>query len=167
MREQKINVTLSEIKAAFEWFSTAMTKDSFPAEFALLIYNNYNLLKLPYNQLVQGIYDEKLDPRYNEFCEKMRVLVMKYIDRDEQANPIFDENKQPVINEMRVEFDKASAELEKEYESLNTKIKNKNKDNSEFLAHKTVITICSMRIDEIPNGIPPYIVGLLVKPEVK
>lgn len=167
MQVKKVKVTLFDIKNAFEWFEASMTKETFPADFALLIYHNYNLLKTPYQQLVQGLYDERRDPRYAEYCEKMKALVMKYVDRDEQANPVFDQNKQPVINEMHVEFDKATAELDKEYSSLNTAIGNKTANNLKFLSQEVVVTLCVMDILAMPKGVPPHIVGLLVKPEAK
>lgn len=165
--EKKIEVALFEIQKMFEYCHQNIDSTNFPATWGLIIYNNTLLLGTPYAQLMQGVYDEKNDPKYHEYCSKMKAVIMKYVDRDEQGNPIFDENKQPVFTDMNVEFTNEQEKLDKEYAELNDKIMKKDEANYNFLKQKVQVKICACDIEDIPDGVPPSIVGIITKPEVK
>lgn len=165
--QKQVEVALFEIKTLFEYARKNLDAEKFPASWGLVIYNNVLLLGTPYGQLQQGIYDEKNDPKYQEYCSKMKALIMKYVDRDEQGNPIFDENHQPVFTEMNVEFQNESEKVEKEYAELNDKILQKDEKNYDFLKQKVKVTICACDLEDIPDGVPPNIVGIITKPEIK
>jgi hypothetical protein len=165
--EKKIEVALFEIQKMFEYCHQNIDSTAFPASWGLLIYNNTLLLGTPYSQLMQGVYDEKNDPKYLEYCSKMKAVIMKYVDRDEQGNPIFDENKQPVFTDMNVEFTNEQEKLDKEYAELNEKIMNKDEVNYKFLKQKVQVKICACDLEDIPDGVPPSIVGIITKPEIK
>lgn len=160
---KEIELSLLEIKDLFEYFNKNMYSDSFNPIWSLFIYNNHELLKTPYQQLIQGIYDEKNDPKYLEYCDRMKRIVMQCIDRDEQGNPKFDKNNKPIITEMNVEFNNEIDKLDEEYKSLNEKIKNKYEYNYKFLKQKVKMKICTCDFDEIPFGVPPAIIGIVCK----
>lgn len=165
LKEIMIEVALFEIKKAYEYFTSKMDSTEFTSEFALLIYNNVIMLGQPYEQIRQGVYDEHNDAEYADYCEQMKKIVMQYIDRDEQGNPVWD-GQQPKITDMIVEYDKACKELDAKFDELNKRMMNKDKANYEFLKQKVKVKICSMDLEDIPNGIPPSIVGILTKPAV-
>lgn len=168
LSEKNVEIALFEIKKLYEYCTKNLDAENaaFTAEFGLLLYNNAIMLGTPYQQIVQGVYDEKNDPQYIEYCEKMKKTIMKYIDRDDQGTPQFDENQQPKITEMAVEFDKESAAIEKEYSELNERMMQKDEKNYDFLKQKVKIKMCCIDIASIPNGVPPSIVGCLTKQEV-
>ena len=166
LNEKQVELALFELKKLYEYCRDNIDSDKFPAEFALLIYNNVVMLGQPYDQIRQGLYDEQNDAEYIDYCQRMRKLVMQYIDRDEQGNPIFDENQQPKITDMAVEYGKATDELDKDFTALNERMMKKDEVNYNFLKQKVKVKICSITIDAIPIGIPPSIVGVITKPEV-
>lgn len=165
--EKTVEVALFEIKKLFEYCHNNIDEERFPAKWGLILYNNVLLLGTPYGQILQGVYDEKNDPKYMEYCSKMKAIIMKYVDRDEQGNPIFDENKQPVFTDMNVEFTNEQEKLDREYAELNDKIMKKEEKNYDFLKQKVKVKICACDLEEIPDGVPPAIVGIITKPEVK
>lgn len=167
IREKQVEIALFEIKELFEYSHKNLDAEKFPADWGLLIYNNVMLLGTPYAQLSQGVYDEKNDPKYLEYCSKMKAIIMKYVDRDEQGNPVFDKNNQPVFTEMNVEFANETEKLDKEYTELNEKVLNKDAKNYAFLKQKAKVKICACDLCDIPTGVPPKIVGIVTKPEVK
>jgi len=165
--EKDIEVALFEIKALFEYSHKNLEATNLPAKWGLVIYNNVLLLGTPYAQIAQGTYDEQNDPKYHEYCQKMKSIIMKYVDRDEQGNPVFDENKQPVITDMNVEFQNETEKLDREYAELNDKIMHKDEKNYDFLKQKVKVKICACDLEDIPDGVPPKIVGIITKPQVK
>lgn len=165
--EKQVEAALFEIKALFEYSHKNLDSEKFPASWGLVIYNNVMLLGTPYAQLSQGVYDEKNDPKYLEYCSKMKAIVMKYVDRDEQGNPVFDKNNQPMITDMNVEFSNEAEKLDKDYAELNDKILHKDEKNYALLKQKAKIRICACDLADIPDGVPPKIVGIITKPETK
>lgn len=165
--EKEVEIALFEIKALFEYSHQRLDADNLPAKWGLVIYNNVVMLSTPYTQIAQGTYDEKNDPKYLEYCSKMKSLIMKYVDRDEQGEPVFDENKQPVFTDMNVEFSNESEKLDREYKELNEKIAHKDEKNYDFLKQKVKVKICACDLEDIPDGVPPKIVGIITKPSVK
>lgn len=166
LSERNVEIALFEIKKLYEFCTQNLdAKDpAYTAEFGLLIYNNAIMLGTPYAQLQQGIYKEQDDAEYLQYCQEMKKIIMKYIDRDDQGTPQFDENQQPKITEMSVEFEKESAQLESRYEELNKRMQEKDQKNYEFLKQKVKIHMCCINVESIPNGIPPSIVGIITKP---
>lgn len=165
LKEKQIEIALFEIRKAYEYFRDNLESDKFPAEFALLVYNNVVMLGTPYDQIKDAMYDEHRDAQYIDYCQRMKKIVMQYVDRDEQGNPIFDENQQPKVTEMAVEYDKACQKLDSEFTALNERMMKKDESNYNLLKQKTKIKICSMNLEDIPPGIPPSIVGIITKPE--
>lgn len=160
---KEVEMSLLQIKETYEYFHSNMWNDKMDPKWSLLVYNNHELLKTPYEQLVHGIYDERNDPKYLEYCDRMKRIVMQCIDRDEQGNPKFDKNNKPVITEMNVEFNNEIDKLDEEYKALNEKIKNKSEHNYKFLKQKVPMKICTCEFDEIPLGVPPAVIGVLTK----
>ena len=120
------------------------------------------MLVTPYQQIADGIYDESRDPKYHEYGGKFNALVKKYVDRDEQGNPIIVDNE-PRITEMIVEFQKEQTELDNEYKDLIEKLNKKNEINNKFLSQRVKIKIYKLYENEMPNVVPPFIVNLLLE----
>jgi len=166
LQEKQVELGLFEIQKAYKYFRDNLDSEKFTAEFALLVYNNVIMLGQPFNQIEEGLYNEQNDAQYVDYCQRMKKLVMQYIDRDEQGNPKFDENQQPKITEMAVEYQKAADALDAQFTDLNDRMMKKDENNYNFLKQKVKVKIIGMDIADIPDGIPPSIVGIITKPAV-
>lgn len=167
LQERNVEVALFEIKKAYEYFRDNLESEKYNGEFALLVYNNTIMLGQPYEQIRQAMYNEQNDAQYIEYCQRMKKIVMEYIDRDEQGNPQFDEHDQPKVTEMAVEYGKACDALDNEYKELNERMQGKDEANFKLLKQKVKIKICAIDVESIPHGIPPSIVGFVTKPNIE
>ena len=162
MVEKEIEVSLGDIKLLYEYFVDQYKKDGITVTYSKFVCKNLQMLVTPYQQIADGIYDESRDPKYHEYGGKFNALVKKYVDRDEQGNPIIVDNE-PRITEMIVEFQKEQTELDDEYKDLIEKLNKKNEINNKFLSQRVKIKIYKLYENEMPNVVPPFIVNLLLE----
>lgn len=162
MVEKEIEVSLGDIKLLYEYFVDQYKKDGITVTYSKFICKNLQMLVTPYQQISDGIYDENRDPKYHEYGGKFNALVKKYVDRDEQGNPVIVDNE-PRITEMIVEFQKEQTELDNEYKDLIEKLDKKNEMNGKFLSQRVKIKIYKLDENEMPNVVPPFIVNLLLE----
>lgn len=162
MVEKEIEVSLGDIKLLYEYFVDQYKKDGITVTYSKFVCKNLQMLVTPYQQIADGIYDESRDPKYHEYGSKFNALVKKYVDRDEQGNPIIVDNE-PRITEMIVEFQKEQTELDNEYKDLIEKLNKKNEINNKFLSQRVKIKIYKLNENEMPNVVPPFIVNLLLE----
>ena len=162
MVEKEIEVSLGDIKLLYEYFVDQYKKDGITVKYSKFVCKNLQMLVTPYQQIADGIYDESRDPKYHEYGCKFNALVKKYVDRDEQGNPIIVDNE-PRITEMIVEFQKEQTELDNEYKDLIEKLNKKNEINNKFLSQRVKIKIYKLYENEMPNVVPPFIVNLLLE----
>ena len=162
MVEKEIEVSLGDIKLLYEYFVDQYKKDGITVTYSKFVCKNLQMLVTPYQQIADGIYDENRDPKYHEYGGKFNALVKKYVDRDEQGNPIIVDNE-PRITEMIVEFQKEQTELDNEYKDLIEKLNKKIEINNKFLSQRVKIKIYKLYENEIPNVVPPFIVNLLLE----
>lgn len=162
MVEKEIEVSLGDIKLLYEYFVDQYKKDGITVTYSKFVCKNLQMLVTPYQQIADGIYDESRDPKYHEYGGKFNALVKKYVDRDEQGNPIIVDNE-PRITEMIVEFQKEQTELDNEYKDLIEKLNKKNEINNKFLSQRVKIKIYKLYENEMPNVVPPFIVNLLLE----
>ena len=162
MVEKEIEVSLGDIKLLYEYFVDQYKKDGITVTYSKFVCKNLQMLVTPYQQIADGIYDESRDPKYHEYGGKFNALVKKYVDRDEQGNPIIVDNE-PRITEMIVEFQKEQTELDNEYKDLIEKLNKKIEINNKFLSQRVKIKIYKLYENEMPNVVPPFIVNLLLE----
>lgn len=162
MKEVDIELTLGEIKGLYEYFLDSYGKEGLTVDWSILTYKNLKMLSQPYEQIISGEYDEKRDPQFAEYSQKMNKLLQKYVDRDEQANPIMLPNGEPQIIELIVEFQKEQKKLDEEYKDLVAKLENKTNINRKFLSQKVKVKIYTVEKEEIPDKVPPIIVSTLL-----
>lgn len=161
MKELEKEMELREIKQLFEYCYIHLKTEGLNSKTALMIFKNKKALETPYEQISQNIYLKENDPEFQKFIEKNNRIVLKYVDRNEQGEPIFDENKEPAITEMIVEYQKEMDQLLKDNEELLKTAEEKTNANGKFLSQKVPVTIFTLDIDEISDKVPPYIVGLV------
>ncbi|SRR5690554_987835 len=155
---------LFEIKVLYEWMYENYTKGNFDFKFALYIYECVHLLKDIYSEITLGIYDEHYDAQFEEYTDRRRSLVFAHVDRDEQGNMLYNENKEPVISENIVEYNNDIKKLDDEFRDLITRLETKGESNMKFLEGTQKISLCDIRlVGEITDKIPPIIAGILFK----
>lgn len=161
MVEKEVELSLGEIKVLYEYFIEQYKKEGITVAWSKLILNNLKMLTTPYKQIYSGLYDENRDNKYIEYGNKLKTLIKKYVDLDEQGNPII-ENGEPRITENIVEYQKEVKKLDEEYKDLVDRLDHKNEINNKFLSQVVKIKIYKVSEQEIPNSIPPYIIGFLL-----
>lgn len=162
IEEQEVTLKLIDIKNLYEFCMLCMGKEGLNAKLSYTIYKNQEILESVYAELSQGIYNPENDPEMRKYYEKNNRLVMKYIDRNEQGEMIFDDDgKTPRITEMIVEYQKEKTKLDTENENVLKESAKKMKMNGEFLNTFKTIRIFKLSLSDIPDKTPPAIVGLL------
>lgn len=129
------------------------------AEFSYLIYKNAEILGEEYKNIVNLIYDESRDEKFQEFAKKNSDLIVKYADRDEQGNPIV-ENNNYKITEQIAEFKQESEALQKEYEEVLKSRQQKIQESMQFLEMTSEYSLIVMPIAKFPDKTAPAIVGI-------
>lgn len=118
-KKQEVEMSLSTYKYFHDYFMESLNKPGKSILFSLLCAENADLLHEKYEEFTQ-IAGALLGADYSdveaEYTRRVQRLVMQYADRDEQGSPILDNNKQPVVIDQIVEFQKAQEVLQKEFE---------------------------------------------------
>lgn len=124
-----------------------------------MIYKNAETLAQEYANIVNTIYDENRDAKFQEFTKKSNELIVKYADRDEQGNPIV-ENNNYKITEQIAEFKQESEALGKEYEEVLKSRQQKIQESVQFLDVPLEFSLIVMPIAKFPDKTAPAIVGI-------
>ncbi len=124
-----------------------------------MIYKNVEILSGDYNNIVNTIYDERRDAKFAEFMSKTDELIVKYADRDEQGNPIA-ENNSYKITEQIAEFKQEREALEKEYADVLANRQQKIQESMQFLDTSSEYSLIVLPITKFPNKTLPAIVGI-------
>lgn len=130
--------TKFQIKAAFEYFNSLMTKPGENPRYSQFIFNNFQALAGAYNQVKSEIYDRNNDP---EFVKAGTALNDKLPDDPAKA---------------------AAAKItrEEEWKKALKKASEKEVKNGEILQQQVKIQVETLTLSEFVNTAPPFIVGL-------
>lgn len=161
MMTSEIRLSNYQLKQLFEEFNKKLYEPGETPRFSWVIYKNCEILAPAYAKLMDSLFDERRDPDFPEFYKKQQELVQRYADRDEQNNIIRDENGSPQIDEYIVEFNQENEKLLQSYSTLYSKIKEKNKINTEIYNKVNTYTLYALELSEFPTRTAPYIVGIL------
>lgn len=124
-----------------------------------MIYKNAETLAQEYANIVNTIYDENRDAKFQEFTKKSNELIVKYADRDEQGNPIV-ENNNYKITEQIAEFKQENETLYKEYEEVLKSRQQKIQESVQYLDVPLEFSLIVMPISKFPDKTAPAIVGI-------
>ena len=156
----KVRVTNASIRDIYEFCATEVRKEtSKNPYFSLLVYSNEILLRDVYQELMSKWYDEKTDPKFIEYISARDRIILKYADRTNNGEVVFDAPNQPKITEMKVEFEAAITELNVQYEETLKAHQDGQQKNSELLDEIQEIEIFNIKIELLPNDIPVRFVG--------
>lgn len=162
MKSEKRKLSNYQIKQLYEDFAKKVYEEGITAKYSWFLYKNYQILGNAYAAIANEVFDERREPDFQNMLNDQNELVLKYADRDEQANIKRDERGNPVINDNIVEFNKENDQLlSTKYAALYEKLQNKEKFNHEILTRQVDIDLLVLDVSEFPPTTPPYIVGLL------
>lgn len=130
--------TKFQIKAAFEYFNSLMTKPGENPRYSKFIFNNFQALAGAYSQVKSEIYDRNADP---EFVKAAQAL----------QDPLPDEPAKAT---------RVKVEREEAWKKALGKAMEKEAKNGEILQQQVKIQIETITLSEFINSAPPFIVGL-------
>lgn len=161
MKVSKVKLTNYQVERLFEEFNKKLFIDGINPKYSYFMFKNSEYLATAFNNMMMELYDERRDPDYAKMVEEQNKLVIKYADKDEQANIVRDTQGNPVITENIVEFNNENEVLLSKYKDLVSKIESKEQYNHKIRSRDGEYDLITLELNEFPNSAPPFIVGLL------
>lgn len=135
--------------------------------FSLLLYSNEILLRPFYAEIMNKWYDEQQDQKFIEYLNKRDEVILKFADRGNDGQIIYEGENRPRITENSIEFDKALSALNAEYdEVLKANIERKN-ENTKLLEEAQTIPIFNLKPELMPDNLQPRMVGYFASNIIK
>lgn len=125
-----------------------------------MIYKNAEILSERYKVITDALYDENADEEFQKFKRKAQELVIKYADRNEQAEIVRDENGNPKITEQIVEYKDEAMKLAEENKALIDEHNKNVKRSMEVLETSIEYNLYVIKIEDFPGDTQPAIVGI-------
>lgn len=163
MEQKTIILTNGQVKVIYEYFSQLLQQEGKNALFSYFIYNNMKFLSESYNKIVNLLYNENTDEKYQEFRQKASELVTKYAERDEQGNVKFNEQNQPMIIEQIAEFKEENEKLIEKYKEVIDNRNFKIKEAIDFLEVSAEYRLFVLSIKDFPDNTAPLVVGIFTE----
>lgn len=130
--------TKFQIKAAFEYFNSLMTKPGENPRYSQFIFNNFQALAGAYGKIKSEIYDRNADPEFVKVAQAMN-------------DPLPDDPaKAAAVKTTR----------EEEWKKALCKAMEKEAKNGEILQQQVKVTVETLTLSEFTMTAPPFIVGL-------
>lgn len=140
----KQNVTFSykEVQILFDFLSKIinMNGHGFTVYHHILFIDNYKMIYQAMGYIEKEIkkhFNDEASNKINEYNQKQEALVEKYIDRDEQGNPVY-RNNQPIITDNLVEFNNEIEKLNEEYKPYLVQAGNKQQEYQKFITENSI-----------------------------
>ena len=130
--------TKFQIKAAFEYFNSLMTKPGENPRYSQFIFNNFQALAGAYSQVKSEIYDRNADPEFVKVAQAMN-------------DPLPDEPAKAVA---------VKTTREEEFKKAFKKASEKEAKNGEILQQQVKVPVETLTLSEFTMTAPPFIVGL-------
>lgn len=140
--KEKVTFTYKEVQVLFDFLSKMINSNGpgFSVYHHTLFIDNYNMLFQAMNYVDSEIrkhFNDNTINKVNEYNAKKELLIQKFIDRDEQGDPIYKDGK-AVITDNLVEFNNEVQKLDIEYKPVLEQIGNKQQEFQKFLIENTV-----------------------------
>lgn len=151
--KQNVSFTYQEVQILFDFLSKIinMNGTGFTVYHHILFIDNYKMIYQAMSYIDSEIkkhFNDESTNKINEYNEKHEALVQKYIDRDEQGNPVYQDNK-AVITDNLVEFNNEITKLENEYKPYLVKANDKQQEYQEFIMNNNVTLEKFLIFDDI------------------
>ena len=108
--EKECNVSYYDFKILIDHYHNSYGDKGLSIFYSLLSNDNMRIMDESQVKIDEELH-EKFDPivaKVDEYTEKQNELKRAYVDRDAQGNPLKDAAGEPIITEMKVEYDEAT-----------------------------------------------------------
>lgn len=142
------------------------TRDDLSRKFAYFVARNKRTLKDEVESIQSSI---KPNPGMVEYDRKRIEILRKYAKKDDQGNPIINNNQFDIPNDVYLEFKEEMQKiLDEEYIKEALKIHKENEDSLNELLDEEIelVGIVKTYIEELPDKIKPEEVDVMLRCEV-
>lgn len=161
--EKSAILTVLELRLIKEYFNTLYTQNGLGLEWSLLVLDNKKQFEFIDNIIETKLKILNLLPNENteEFLIKSEELIARYIDRDDQGEPIFNEDGAPQITEMMVEYNEELNKLKDAYPEASSY---SDEQHKKALMEKIECNlIIPKNFSDIPKEMPPIVLEVFEK----
>lgn len=157
---QKRKMKNFQVRALFEYFNGLVNKPGERPAYSLFVFNNQSLLSDQYIKIMTAL-NEAPDQEIVDYRNELNGLKSKFADRDEQNKIKTQQNGEPIITEMLVEYNKGVDALNKKHPEIQKKIDEYNAKQQAVVSADVEVNVDCLTLSEFINEAPPYVVGLL------
>lgn len=169
MNEQVLNVneqilTGRDIIMLYEWCASRLDKECENSVVGIMMMSNVMLLDTTYKTLTGKLFDERKDPRWNEWLRAEQGVAEKYGDRDNNGELKKDSLGRTMINDQVMEATKELNMLkEGEFKDLWTAVDTGRAENEKLLDATYAVKVCGTSDWNVKfAGATPHIIGILM-----
>lgn len=164
--EKKVQLTQLEVKQYFEMLNKYINGNGLNAELTYAALKTIKSLEKDYQAIAAGMYNPDTDPKFAEYKQKVNDLVIKFADRDEQGEVKLDANRNPIITEQIVEYQKEIKTLQEQFAETLKLVGGANEFNRNYLNQAREVTIYTWQhIEQVPDEIPGVFMLYMFKSE--
>lgn len=165
--EKECNVSYYDFKILIDHYHNSYGDKGLSIFYSLLSNDNMRIMDESQVKIDEELH-ERFDPivaKVDEYTEKQNELKRAYVDRDAQGNPLKDAAGEPIITEMKVEYDEASKKLAEEYNDALVFNANFQDNINAYLKQRFVrlMLFVPTSITKLPAELPPAIVDIYYK----
>ena len=163
--EKQVRMTYFDFKILMDHYESSMGEHGLSIFYSMMLAENRQVM-LPHNDTIDEELHERFDPlqaRQAEYADRLDELKRKYVDRDAQGEPITQGIDEPVITEMKIEYEKAERELNEEFKDV-VNLNFQEAVNDYLQKHYVSFTlILPNDIQKLPDALHPAIVEIYYK----
>lgn len=161
--EKSVKLTVLELKLLKDYFQMTYSENGLSLDWSLVILDNKKQF-----EIIEKIIETKLklkDLLPNEstklFFEKNEELIARYIDRNDQGQPIFNTDGSPKITEMLIEYQEEEKKLKETYPNVSEY--NEETEQLALAEEIECVLVLPQKFSGIPKEIPPIVLSVLEK----
>lgn len=155
-----VSMTGVSFKEFYEFcYKASESEQGINTTFSLCLIANEMLMRETYTKLTERLYSESNIPKMMEFHNKNSELILKYADRNNNGDIVYEENGAPKISEMIVEYNSAYEVISKEYEDVLNDRRLGIIKNDEIFAEPITTKIFNVAMEYIPENLSPRLVS--------
>lgn len=164
----RVQVTNASIRDIYEYCATEVRKEtSKNPYFSILVYSNEILLRGLYQEIMSKWYDENTDTKFQQYRIDRDKIILKFADRGNDGEVIYEAPNKPKITELAVEFENAINELNKQYEETLKANIDGNNNNNTLMTTVQEIELFNIKPELLPNDLPVRFVGYFASSVIK
>ena len=163
--EKQVRMTYFDFKILMDHYESSMGMPGLSVFYSMMIAENRQTM-LPLNDTIDVELHERFDPLQAKRAEYEAMhdeLKRKYVDRDAQGEPIVDDVSEPIVTEMKIEYEKAEKELNEAYKDV-VNMNFEDAVNDYLQTHYiSFMLIMPNDIQKLPDALHPAIIEIYYK----